>query len=68
MQIDRSMTNFKAALAVVAITLLSAHVAPSVDDNNRYLKVTPLHDGIRLAYTVFFGEIFHSLKALFVKG
>jgi hypothetical protein len=53
----RSMTFVKAALAVVAVTLLSAHVAPSVDDNNRYLKVTPQSDGIRLAYTVFFGEI-----------
>ena len=50
---------------VVAITLglalagaqLSAHVAPSVDDNNRYLKVTPLGDRIRLAYTVFYGEV-----------
>lgn len=52
-----SMTNVKTALAVVAVTLLSAHVAPSVDDNNRYLKVTPQADGIRLAYTVFFGEI-----------
>ena len=47
----------RAVLAVVAVTLLSGHVAPSVDDNNRYLKVTPLRDGIRLAYTVFFGEI-----------
>jgi len=53
----RSMTFVKTALAVVAVTLLSAHVAPSVDDNNRYLKVTPQADGIRLAYTVFFGEI-----------
>src|SRR5882757_5803724 len=52
-----SMTFVKTALAVVAVTLLSAHVAPSVDDNNRYLKVTPQADGIRLAYTVFFGEI-----------
>ena len=51
------MTFLKAALAVVAVTVLSAHVAPSVDDNNRYLKVTPLRDGFRLAYTVFFGEI-----------
>jgi hypothetical protein len=51
------MTFLKAALCVVAVTLLSAHVAPSVDDNNRYLKVTPLQDGFRLAYTVFFGEI-----------
>jgi hypothetical protein len=46
---------------VVAITLVAssaaAHVAPSVDDNNRYLKLTPLGDRVRLAYTVFFGEI-----------
>lgn len=33
-----------------------AHVAPSVDDNNRYLKLTPAADRIRVAYTVFFGE------------
>ena len=42
---------------MAAVTVLSGHVAPSVDDNNRYLKVTPLRDGFRLAYTVFFGEI-----------
>lgn len=45
---------------VVMITLAPrarAHVAPSVDDNNRYLKVTPQADRIRLAYTVFFGEV-----------
>ena len=53
----RSMTFLKALLAVAAVTVLSAHVAPSVDDNNRYLKVTPLRDGIRFAYTVFFGEV-----------
>ncbi|MGE0402189.1 MAG: hypothetical protein AB7T06_36140 [Kofleriaceae bacterium] len=34
-----------------------AHIAPSVDDNNRYLKVTPSADRLRLAYTVFFGEV-----------
>jgi hypothetical protein len=34
-----------------------AHVAPSVDDNNRYLKLTPLGDRVRLAYTVFYGEV-----------
>jgi hypothetical protein len=34
-----------------------AHVAPSVDDNNRYLKITPQADRIRVAYTVFFGEV-----------
>lgn len=42
---------------MVAITLLSGHVAPSVDDNNRYLKVTPLGDRVRLAYTVLFGQV-----------
>src|SRR5262245_5152661 len=57
METARSMTFLKASQCVLAVTLLSAHVAPSVDDNNRYLKVTPLHDGIRVAYTVFFGEI-----------
>jgi hypothetical protein len=51
------MTFLKASVAVVAVTVLSGHVAPSVDDNNRYLKITPLRDGVRLAYTVFFGEI-----------
>ncbi|MEJ7600410.1 MAG: hypothetical protein WKG01_21045 [Kofleriaceae bacterium] len=48
-------------LLVLAITLASrlaiAHVAPSVDDNNRYLKLTPQGDRVRLAYTVFFGEV-----------
>jgi hypothetical protein len=46
---------------VLAITLVSSaaygHVAPSVDDNNRYLKVTPLGDRVRVAYTILFGEI-----------
>jgi len=51
------MTFLKATLAVASITVLAGHVAPSVDDNNRYLKLTPLRDGVRLAYTVFFGEI-----------
>jgi len=45
------------ALAVAAVTALSGHVAPSVDDNNRYLKLTPLADRVRLAYTVFYGEL-----------
>src|SRR5260370_36401111 len=44
--------------AVTVITAAAAaHVAPSVDDNNRYLKLTPLGDRMRLAYTVFFGEV-----------
>ncbi len=46
---------------VLAITVVAgqaaAHVAPSVDDNNRYLKLTPLGDRVRLAYTVFYGDV-----------
>ena len=34
-----------------------AHVAPAVDVNNRYLRITPMRDGVRLAYTVFVGEV-----------
>jgi len=47
-------------LLVAMITLgprAVAHVAPSVDDNNRYVKLTPQADRVRLAYTVFFGEV-----------
>lgn len=33
-----------------------AHVAPSVDANNRYLRITPMRDRLRLAYTVYIGE------------
>lgn len=48
---------------VAAITLgltgglAAAHVAPSVDDNNRYIKVTPAADRVRIAYTVFYGVV-----------
>jgi hypothetical protein len=51
------MTLLTAVIAVAAVTVLSGHVAPSVDDNNRYVKVTPMAGGARLAYTVFFGEV-----------
>ena len=46
------------ALFVLAVTagLAAAHVSTSVDDNNRFLKVTPLGDRVRLAYTVLFGD------------
>jgi hypothetical protein len=36
---------------------VDAHVQASVSDNNRYLKLTPLGDRVRLAYTVFYGKI-----------
>jgi hypothetical protein len=41
----------------LAATTAAAHVAPSVDDNNRYIKLTPAADRVRVAYTVFFGEV-----------
>lgn len=41
----------------LAATRAAAHVAPAIGDNNRYLKLTPLGDRIRLAYTVFYGEV-----------
>jgi hypothetical protein len=34
-----------------------AHVAPSLQDNNRFLKVGLLADRLRLVETVFFGEV-----------
>lgn len=46
-------TTLAAALAAPA----AAHVAPSIDSNNRYIKLTPLGDRVRLAYTVFYGEV-----------
>jgi hypothetical protein len=46
---------------VIAVAFSSAlalaHVAPAVDDNNKYFRLTPLGDRVRLAYTVFFGEV-----------
>ncbi|CAN5888635.1 hypothetical protein BH11MYX2_BH11MYX2_16340 [soil metagenome] len=46
-----------AILAVVGpVGSASAHIAPSETENNRYLKITPAGDRIRLAYTVFYGE------------
>ncbi|HWO19326.1 MAG TPA: hypothetical protein VNO30_11140 [Kofleriaceae bacterium] len=46
-----------AALSSAFASSAFAHVAPSVDDNNRYLKLTPLGDRVRLAYVVFYGEV-----------
>jgi hypothetical protein len=44
------------ALALVAPPA-AAHVSASMRDNNRYIKVTPLGDRVRLAYTVFYGQL-----------
>ena len=49
-------------LGLVACALLlagpsvSAHVGPSDTSNNRYYKLTPMSDRVRLAYTIFFGR------------
>jgi hypothetical protein len=51
------MRRLVMVVAAVTVAPALAHVAPSVDDNNRYLKVTPQSDRVRLAYTVFFGEV-----------
>ena len=55
------MRRVSSSVLVVAIITLGAvahaHVSPSVDDNNRYVKLTPQADRIRVAYTVFFGEV-----------
>ncbi|HEU4732572.1 MAG TPA: hypothetical protein VFT22_31975 [Kofleriaceae bacterium] len=46
------------ALAIVlAAGRAAAHVAPAIGDNNRYLKLTPLGDRIRLSYTVLYGAV-----------
>jgi hypothetical protein len=54
---ERMRTAAAALLVVAAAGVAQAHVAPSMDDNNRYLKLTPLGDRVRLAYTVYFGEV-----------
>jgi hypothetical protein len=47
-------------VAVLALALggapAAAHVAVSEDANNRYLKLTPMADRVRLAYTILIGE------------
>ncbi len=55
---DDAMGRGRLVLGITAWAApVLAHVQPSVDDNNRYLKVTPAADRVRLAYTVFFGEV-----------
>lgn len=45
------------AAAIAVATPAHAHVAPAVGDNNRYLKLTAMGDRLRLAYTIFYGEV-----------
>src|SRR6476659_7409472 len=57
MRLSLALTGGLALALTLAAVQASAHVAPAVGDNNRYLKLTPLGDRVRLAYTVFYGEI-----------
>ena len=43
-------------LAGLLVGGADAHVSPGVTDNNRYLKLSPAADRVRLAYTVFYGK------------
>lgn len=54
---DAGVRALVVVLVVGAAAVARAHVAPSLDDNNRYVKLTPLGDRVRLAYTVYFGEV-----------
>lgn len=44
-----------AAVAGLAASA-AAHVAPSEDTNNRYVKLTPMADRVRVAYTILVGQ------------
>jgi len=58
MRWPRALANLLAAGLVAGLAApAAAHVAPAIGDNNRYLKLTPLGDRVRLAYTVFYGEV-----------
>jgi hypothetical protein len=50
------MRSLTAALLLVLASPAVAHVAPSEDANNRYLKLSASGDRVRLAYTVFMGQ------------
>jgi hypothetical protein len=46
-----------AAAAVLAPRHTAAHVAPAVDENNRYIKLSPMGSRLQLAYVLFVGEV-----------
>jgi hypothetical protein len=60
--LSKDVAMLRRSLCIVVGLMIEAgvansHVAPSVDDNNRYIKVTPLSDRVRIAYTIFMGEV-----------
>ncbi len=50
------MTAAIGAVVVAEVGPVGAHAQPAMDENNRYLKLTPMGDRVRLAYTIFLGE------------
>ena len=58
MQGARSKVQIAALLALSCLLSgpAAAHVGPSEKTNNRYYKLTPMSDRVRLAYTIFFGR------------
>jgi len=53
----RLVAGLVAGAGILAAGAAAAHVAPALDVDNRYLKVSLLGDRVRLAYTVYFGEL-----------
>lgn len=55
---SRILTSLGLLLGLVMFSATArGHVAASLDDNNRYFKLSLLADRVRLVYTVFFGEV-----------
>lgn len=51
------MVTLTALVAIGARAAVAhAHVEAAVDENNRYLKLTPMGDRVRIAYTIFIGH------------
>jgi len=61
---DHGSTTVRAAVVALTAAIVvaaplrgaRAHVEAALDDNNRYVKLTPLGDRVRIAYTVFIGQ------------
>lgn len=52
----RAATSVAVAVALLAVGPARAHAPPSEDTVDRYLKLSPMGDRVRLAYTVVFGQ------------
>ena len=52
----RVLVGVSGVALAIAPTPARAHVAPAQGENNRYIKVLPFGDRVRIAYTIFYGE------------